>query len=294
VTNKKVKINMVGGGFQHDICSQALNTNKHVEWDKTNHEANISIHIDSGMHNIPVDPSKINFGWVAEASVIIPQTIILITNNLNFFKQRFKFIFTYDPTLLNLDPDFFKYVQPPVVSWVRNKHIYKKNKLISFIGSNKVLCEGHKFRQQMINKYENLVDHFGRGFPGRELPFTIELDKKSDMEFKTESGKILGLKDYMFSIVMENAIYDNYYTEKIADCFATGTIPIYWGTRTINQHFDSDGIVFLEDIKDLSEINEELYNRKLKYVENNLEILKNTSTSEDFLYFNYFRKEICN
>ena len=89
---------------------------------------------------------------------------------------------------------------------------------------------------------------------------------------------------------MENAVYDNYYTEKIADCFATGTIPIYWGTRTIEKHFDIDGIIFLEDLEDLSSLNAELYRKKLRHVKNNLQILNETNTSEDFLYLNYLKE----
>ena len=35
----------------------------------------------------------------------------------------------------------------------------------------------------------------------------------------------------MFSVCIENDVYDTYFTEKILDCFATGTIPIYKGTK---------------------------------------------------------------
>ncbi len=284
--NEKVKLNMVGGGFQHDVCSVALNANKFIKWDKDKHESNVSIHIDSAIINTPVNRSKINFGWIAEASVIVPNTLNVVANNVERYKKLFKFIFTYDPRLLKLDPDFFKYVQPPGLSWIQNKRVYKKKKLISFIGSNKVMCEGHGYRQAMINKYKNLVDHYGRGFIGRELPFTVKVGSG------IESGKIIGLKDYMYSIAMENAVYDNYYSEKIADCFATGTIPIYWGSRTIERHFDVNGIIFLEDIADLSKLGPELYEKNLESVKNNLETLKNMNTPEDFLYLNYLKDAI--
>ncbi len=96
----------------------------------------------------------------------------------------------------------------------------------------------------------------------------------------------------MYSIAMENAVYDNYYSEKIADCFATGTIPIYWGSRTIERHFDVNGIIFLEDIADLSKLGPELYEKNLESVKNNLETLKNMNTPEDFLYLNYLKDAI--
>ena len=49
----------------------------------------------------------------------------------------------------------------------------------------------------------------------------------------------------MFSVTIENDKYETYYTEKLTDCFATGTIPIYWGCLNISQYFNPKGIVIL-------------------------------------------------
>tara|TARA_B100001113_G_C21076390_1_gene607831 strand:- start:652 stop:1509 length:858 start_codon:yes stop_codon:yes gene_type:complete len=282
----KTKLNMVGGSFSHEVCSTAFNKNKYVEWDKGLHESPVSFHIDHGVIDIPVDPSKINYGWLCESSVILPGLVEMILANTDHYKDLYRNIFTYDRRLLVEDPDFFKYSQPPASSWIQNKQIYKKTKLISFIGSNKRMCPGHNYRQQMIKKYENVVDHYGRGFGQRELPSTINTD------FGVESGKILGLKDYMFSIAMENGVYDDYYCEKLTDCFSTGTIPIYWGSRSIDKYFDVDGVIFLEDLKDLSDLSEELYQEKSKHIQNNLDLVKNMNTAEDFIYLNYLREDL--
>ena len=96
----------------------------------------------------------------------------------------------------------------------------------------------------------------------------------------------------MYSIVMENGVYDNYFCEKITDCFATATIPIYWGSRTIERYFDIDGIIFLDDLNSLEELNEDLYQSKIKHVKNNLEILKSMNTSEDFIYLKYLKEKV--
>jgi len=207
----------------------------------------------------------------------------MVLHNHQHYKQIFKNIFTYDKRLLDKDPDFFKYVQPPANSWIQNKKIYNKTKLISFIASNKVMCSGHQYRQQIIKKYQHLVDHYGRGFGERELPWTIQAGSS------LESGKILGLKDYMYSIVMENSVYDDYFCEKLTDCFATGTIPIYWGSRSIKKYFDIEGIIFLEDLTNFDCLTEDLYKSKMKHIKNNLKILKKMSTSEDFIYLNYLK-----
>lgn len=43
--------------------------------------------------------------------------------------------------------------------------------------------------------------------------------------------KVRGLQEYRFSIVIENSLSEGrYFTEKLLDALAVGTIPIYWGT----------------------------------------------------------------
>ena len=39
-----------------------------------------------------------------------------------------------------------------------------------------------------------------------------------------------------------------YFNEKIIDCFFSGTIPIYWGTKNISKYFDENGIIFFPNI----------------------------------------------
>ena len=66
-------------------------------------------------------------------------------------------------------------------------------------------------------------------------------------------NKEIGLKDYRFSFCVENDTYDTYFTEKILDCFATGTIPVYLGAPDIGNHFNMDGIIILSEEFDVSE-----------------------------------------
>jgi hypothetical protein len=278
----KTKINMVGNGFT--ICSSALNTNKYVEW-KHDNTANISIHIDNGLF-LQVDKTKKNYGWLAESSAIIPHLINRVIHNLGYFKENFEYIFTHDRRIIDIDPSFFKFILPNALPWIQNKKIYDKTKIVSFVGSSKTMCEGHLFRQQMIQKYKDTVDHFGTGFGNKELPFTFMLDGKE------ESGKIIALKDYMFSIAMENANYDDIFCEKITDCFATGTIPIFWGTKNIGNYFDKNGIIFLDELTDLSLLTPELYYSKMDSIKKNFEIACNLLTSEDYMVVNYLKGDI--
>lgn len=45
------KINMVGGGFQHEVCSSSGIVPKLIEWVKGNHSVTISIYINYSMKN---------------------------------------------------------------------------------------------------------------------------------------------------------------------------------------------------------------------------------------------------
>lgn len=278
----KVKINMIGGGFQHDVCSSALNQNKYVEWVK-NGSANISIHIDNALM-MNTDKTKLNFGWVAESSSIIPNVISHLKNNLNEYKEKFKYVFTHDKRLIELDTELFKFTPPNALPWIQNKKIYNKTKNCSFIVSNKTMSEGHRFRLNVLKKFieREDVDHFGRGFKN-ELPWVI------NYEGVEESGKILALKDYRFSFCFENDNYPSIFCEKLTDCFATGTIPIFWGTPDIGDYFDINGIIIYNDDIDIDKYGEEYYNSKKDSVINNYNICKELLSSEDFLYLNYIK-----
>ena len=276
----KLEINMIKGPFQHDVCSSALNVNKYMIW-KKDKSADISCHIDYGLLG-GVDDSKLNYGWICESSAIVPSVIKQVVNNKDFYKKKFKYIFTCDIRLVNIDQDLFKFTMPSALPWIQEKKIYKKTKQVSFIGSNKRMCKGHIYRHEMIDKYKDEVDHYGRGFPGKELPWLIG----------EESGKILGLKDYMFSFAMENTNHEFAFCEKTTDCFATGTIPIYWGGKGITKFFDEKGIIFIEDLKSVSDLTEELYNSKIEHVNSNFEKLDNLLSSEDYFVENYIRGDL--
>jgi len=94
----------------------------------------------------------------------------------------------------------------------------------------------------------------------------------------------------MFSIVIENDQYDDYFTEKITDCFATGTIPVYYGTKNIGNYFNTDGIIEIPNDENLvdfiitNRLNKDLYYSKMDAIEDNLERVKNMQLADDMLF----------
>lgn len=260
---------MVGGGFQHEVCSSAGSVPKLIEWVKGNHTAPISIHIDHSIQHKPIDKSKKNYAWLSESKTINKGLYEWCVQNIKQLEEKFELIFTHDKSLLPVS-DKFKLVICNARPWVTDYGIHKKAKLISMVASSKVMCDEHVYRKKIVSKYRNQLDLYGRGY-------------------KNIMTKEEGIKDYMFSITMENGTYPLMYTEKITDCFALGTIPIYWGTPDIGEVFDTNGIITLTDNFNISELSEELYHSKMDSIKNNYEITMNLPTVEDYIYENFIK-----
>jgi hypothetical protein len=182
--------------------------------------------------------------------------------------RTFDAIFTHNQELLSLHKKF-KFA-PLYGTWITEPQLYNKTKLVSMICSNKQMCEGHIHRLQWAQKIHDKVDFYGRGFN--------EISSKEE-----------GLADYMFSVAIENASYETYFTEKIQDCFATGTIPVYYGSPDIGKFFNMDGIILLNDNFDTSLLTSELYCDRLEAVKDNLERVKSFPINEDYIYQTYLK-----
>lgn len=158
--------------------------------------------------------------------------------------------------------------------------IYPKSKLVSAVVSTKAFLPGHVKRLEFIRAIEQKIDLFGRGI--KELP-----------------SKLDGLRDYMFSVAIENvSCDDNYFSEKIIDCFLTGTIPIYHGCIHIGEFFDERGILSFQTQEELDAIIDSLspekYNSMLEYAKINYEKCYKWPLNNDMLYDMYYKTIIDN
>jgi hypothetical protein len=129
-----------------------------------------------------------------------------------------------------------EYIHPSNISWVKNPiFLPNKTKLVSMISSNNAFLPGHIRRLNILNSVKDFVDVYGRGF--------------NPIKEKDE-----GLVDYYYSIAIENDNTNNYFSEKLIDCFLTCTIPIYWGCSYVKTIFNPAGIIDINEIQDLKEI----------------------------------------
>jgi hypothetical protein len=261
----KLKINMIGGGFQHSKSTNGMEP-LYVEWVKNYHTAPISIYIDSALPG-QTNPNTQNYGWLCESKTIINHIYAWCENNIDTLKEKYIKVFTHDVELASKS-DVFTLVQCSGKSFLNHGEIYPKNKLVSMIASNKRMCSEHHYRQEIIKKFSDKCDLFGRGY--NEI-----------------RNKEYGLKDYCFSFALENATYPNMFTEKITDCFMTGTIPIYYGINNIGDYFNPDGIITLTDEFKIEDLNFELYYSKLDAVKENLKLSMDLLLSEDYICKNF-------
>ena len=269
-----LKLNLIGNNFIHlsggnKGYSVHGKESKYIRWVQ-DFSSDQTFYIDNEINKGLKDNIKgIKYAWLLESKFITPQINKQIKDNPEKYLSVFKYIFTHNQELLKLD-DRFKFV-PANGTWIKEPMIYPKTKLISMISSNKRITQGHNLRLNWVNKLKNKVDLYGRGFK--------EIKDKEE-----------GLCDYMFSVAIENGEYPSYFTEKILDCFATGTIPIYLGSPDISNYFNQKGILTLkEDI--LSNLSKELYLSKMEAIIENLQKVKEITTLEDFIYLNYIKNE---
>ena len=264
------KINLIGGGFQHSPSTSGYDP-IYIEWVKGHQTEPISIYVDYGLKT-NINHNTKNYGWLCESKTIIPELYEWVKNNLEYLKNNFVYVFTHDVDLAKIS-DVFKLTQCSGKSFIENGEIYSKTKLVSMVASNKVMCEEHKFRQQVINKFSKKCDHYGWGY-------------------NPIQNKESALKDYCFSFVIENATYSNMFTEKITDCFMTGTVPIYYGMPNIGDFFNIDGIIILDDNFKIEDLSFDLYNSKIDSIKDNLKRSMDLLVAEDYIYVKYLKNEI--
>ena len=264
----KYKINLFCGD-NLEPSSSALNATKHVQW-VYDGSGEVNIYVSQRALDALNDTSgKPTYIWLLESKQIIPQYYQWIIDNYEFVTSRVDGIFSCDKELCAKYPKI-SYSIINAAPWVQDRKVHEKTKLVSMIASNKRMCEGHARRLQFVDKFRDKLDFYGRGFN--------EISCKED-----------GLRDYMFSVGIENAVYDTYFTEKLTDCFACGTIPIFYGCKGVTEYFNEDGIIFLDDDFDLSMLTKDLYYSKMDVIKDNFERSINFPVAEDYLYLNYFK-----
>lgn len=150
--------------------------------------------------------------------------------------NSFRYIFTHDSELLALS-------QSRMLNWadVWLRTDSPKTKNVSIITSSKNWCPLHIARIKLADMFAEspVVDVF-RG----------DWNNPNVKNYKPEEY----LSEYKFSIIIENDIDELWFTEKILNCFSTKTVPIYVGATSIGKIFNPEGIIQVNDWRNIPTI----------------------------------------
>lgn len=255
---------------------------KYFLWDRFNIGLKIHFYSHKSMLETMGFPDK-RFGILYESKSIVSKDYDIFRNNKGLEKD-FDNILTYDEELLSSVSNslFFPFSVAISVKILSNDMCLNKKINLSIVCSNKKFTKHHKIRHQCahILKKNMLGDVYG-GFDGSKW-----LENKSD-----------SLKDYRYQVVVENGVFDYYFTEKIMDCFVSMTIPVYLGARKIGDFFNLDGIILIseKDIDNLPKILQQCnkidYESRLTAIKDNYERALQYQNLDDKLYETLFLED---
>ncbi len=143
----------------------------------------------------------------------------------------------YTNFLPSSDPKYIN--SQPAIPWHVNRSfdelttcaIPEKTRPLSWIVGNCRDLPGHMKRLSFLRTVQ-ADTHLGIDLYGRAVRF---IEDKWD-----------GLAAYRYSIAAENTSWPDYWTEKIADCFLTWTIPFYHGCGNLEQYFPADSFIRID------------------------------------------------
>lgn len=280
---------------------------RYILWDRFNYGNDTHFYTHDEVFRTVGKPKR-RFAILMEPRSIMPQSYENILKHRDYVEKNFDMLFTHDALILdtlsnarfvpfsanvwygfNLEgcmleganAGFVANGKPKTsVNLLADNYRYK-TKNVSMIASAKEICPMHIVRKKLAFKCksEHLADTYGK-FDGG--PY-VEIE--------------VPFKDYRYSIVVENGIEPFYFTEKIMNCFAAQTIPIYLGATQIDKFFNVDGIIQigLEDCDHIEKILKlctvEEYERRLPAVLDNFNRAMQAAaqTRFDDIYVNYLK-----
>lgn len=257
---------------------------KYFFWDRFNIELKTHFYTHKQMLNQMGKPDY-KYGMLIESEGIVPDDYNIFRNNKGLEKD-FDAVFTFSEKILN-EVKNSKFVPFCAEPWygtdfgggILSDESYKnKKKNISIVSSDKLMCHLHHIRYDLAMKCkrESLADTFGTFDGGKSMRISESL------------------QDYRYSIAIENDLSPYFFTERITNCFASMTVPIYLGASKISDFFNPDGIIFLNEKKCenietvLSQCCEKDYESRIEAIIDNYNRVQQFLCSDDYMYEHYF------
>ena len=107
-------------------------------------------------------------------------------------------------------------------------HMPEKTKKISWIAGNATDLPGHYKRMSLL-KYVREDASLEIDFFGRAIRYIED--------------KWNALAPYRYSVVLQNSSSPDYWTDMLADCFLSWTVPIYYGCTNLKDYFPKESFI---------------------------------------------------
>jgi alpha(1,3/1,4) fucosyltransferase len=221
-------------------------------------------------------------------------------------KKYFKLIypsFSQHKQLYNFLPFEDKKYLSCMISW---KKIYNnpnetqsiKNNIIDYFENNHFLDHFHLYGPNWNEK----VFSYSSFFKFLNYP-RFKLLRKFLLRYKLTTWKGISedkqktISNYKFLFIIENGMhYNGYLTDKIFECFYSGTVPIYLGALNIKSYIPEECYIDFRKFKNISDLHNYLLNIDHKtykeYISNISNFLKNNNDS--IFTFEYFNETLLN
>lgn len=258
---------------------------KYFIFDRFNFGLDVHFYTHSSMLETMGAPHY-RYGMYLEPESLVPDDYKIFDNNKGLEKD-FDLIFTFTERFLEkfdnarfFSPCAHYWYEPSEENLTIEDIIAAKTKNVSIVSSEKTMCDLHKFRLDLARKCRayGLADAFGTFDGGNYIAIEDTL------------------KNYRFSVAIENNIEPFWFTEKILNCFASMTIPIYLGATKIDKFFNPDGIIKIDTHSDIEKIlkncTAEEYLSRLEAVKDNYNRVLAYKNPLDTLYQQYIKPDI--
>lgn len=169
------------------------------------------------------------------------------------YLNQFTYILTWNDSLVD-DKKFRRMYYPSKANQFKTLPAFSERKLCCLINTNlfsKKKNELYSSRLKIAEFYDQMEN--GTAFFdlfGKKWDSVVSFLKPSEPKDKLNT-----LKNYRFCYAYENWSNSvSYITEKIFDCFTTGTIPIYLGSTTITSYVPKNCFIDARDFSSIAEI----------------------------------------
>jgi len=225
-------------------------------WDRTGAGRAVTVYTDTSLAEARRE-ARGQVAWLLESPQVSRRAYAYARREAG----RFERVLTFSQGLLEGLPQS-RFV-PLGGCWIEREDwgVHRKSRGLSAIASAKRGLAGQKLRHRLIARHRSGFDAvLGGGY--RHVPSKLE-----------------GLREFRYTLAIENCRENFYFSEKLIDAFLTGTVPVYWGCPSIGLFFDRDGMIEFRNAREFARVlptlGEADYARRLPAVRRNFELAQN-------------------